>query len=226
MLWRVYITWSDLTNWSNSSLSQGELAQEVTTLTCIRKVSSLNPGWDINHPGRSVVVFLNRSRTIPGMARCIGHRCFLPRFSSSFTDTVWPSDAVKPDLLTVLSNQLQWNERTQQVLCYFCKASYTLSVKLSDFTVWCNSWRKNWENCAALTGNNADIRTVLSSRLSHTKLQRIPQFPPSTYRHHDGIISGYICFQHFIQQMSIAWYIPFQIPLLTPHFTLSFLLFG
>ena len=50
-------------------------------------------------------------------------------------------------------------------------ASYTLSVKLSDFTVWRHTWRKNWVNCAVLTGNNAGLRTVLSSRLSHTELR-------------------------------------------------------
>jgi hypothetical protein len=50
------------------------------------------------------------------------------------------------------------------------KARYTLSVKLSDFTVWRNTWRKNWVNCAGLTGNSAGFRTVLSSRLSHTEL--------------------------------------------------------
>jgi hypothetical protein len=44
---------------------------------------------------------------------------------------------------------------------------YTLSVKLSDFTVWRHAWRKNWINCAVLTGNSAGLRTVLSSLLSH-----------------------------------------------------------
>ena len=47
---------------------------------------------------------------------------------------------------------------------------YTLSVKLSDFTVWCHTWRKNWVNCAVLTGNSTGLRTVLSSRLSHREL--------------------------------------------------------
>ena len=46
-----------------------------------------------------------------------------------------------------------------------CKGRYTLSVKLSDFT-----WRKNWWKCEILTGNNAGLRTVLSSRLSHREL--------------------------------------------------------
>jgi len=51
------------------------------------------------------------------------------------------------------------------------KAPYTLSVKLSDFIVWRLTWRKYWLNCAVLTSNNAVLRTVLSSRLSHTELR-------------------------------------------------------
>jgi hypothetical protein len=37
--------------------------------------------------------------------------------------------------------------------------------------VWRHTWRKNWVNCAILTGNTAGLRTVLSSRLSHTELR-------------------------------------------------------
>jgi len=48
---------------------------------------------------------------------------------------------------------------------------YTLSVKLSDFTLWRRTWRKNWVNCAVLTGNSASLRTVLTSRLSHRELR-------------------------------------------------------
>jgi len=59
---------------------------------------------------------------------------------------------------------IDWQNREQ------CKAPYTLSVKLNDFTVWRHTWRKNWINCAVLTCNSADLRTVLSSRLSHRKL--------------------------------------------------------
>ena len=51
------------------------------------------------------------------------------------------------------------------------KVPYTLSVKLNDFTVWHHIWRKNWVNCAVLTGNSAGLRTVLSSRLSHRELR-------------------------------------------------------
>jgi hypothetical protein len=48
------------------------------------------------------------------------------------------------------------------------QAPYTLSVKLSDFTVWCHTWRKNW---VVLKGTSAGIRTVLSNRLSHRELR-------------------------------------------------------
>jgi len=42
---------------------------------------------------------------------------------------------------------------------------------MSDVTVWRHTWRKNWVNCADLTGNSAGLRTVLSSRLSHRELR-------------------------------------------------------
>jgi len=47
---------------------------------------------------------------------------------------------------------------------------YTLSVELTDF-VWRLTWRKNWVNCAVLTGNSADLRTVLYGCLSHRELR-------------------------------------------------------
>jgi hypothetical protein len=37
--------------------------------------------------------------------------------------------------------------------------------------MWRHTWRKNWVNCAVLIGNSAGLRTVLSSRLSHTNLR-------------------------------------------------------
>ena len=37
--------------------------------------------------------------------------------------------------------------------------------------MWRHTWPKNWVNCAVLTGNSAGLRTVLSSRLSHTELR-------------------------------------------------------
>jgi hypothetical protein len=54
---------------------------------------------------------------------------------------------------------------------FVCKAPYTLSVKLSDFTLWGHTYRKNWVNCAVLTGNRAGLINVLSIRLSHTELR-------------------------------------------------------
>jgi hypothetical protein len=36
----------------------------------------------------------------------------------------------------------------------FSIASYKLSVKLNDFTVWLHTWWKNWENCTVLTDNS------------------------------------------------------------------------
>jgi hypothetical protein len=65
---------------------------------------------------------------------------------------------------------------------HLSKAPYTLSVKLSDFTVWRHTWRKNWVNCAVLTGNSAGLRIVLSSRLSHTELR-------SSLRESDSFLS-------------------------------------
>jgi hypothetical protein len=61
-----------------------------------------------------------------------------------------------------LYNEARWLESL-----VWCKGRYTLSVKLSDFTLWRHTWRKNWVNCAVLIGNSAGLRTVLSSRLSH-----------------------------------------------------------
>jgi hypothetical protein len=64
-----------------------------------------------------------------------------------------------------------WRSRRRLQRWFLCTAPYTLSVKLSDFTVWRHTWRKNWVNCAVLTGNSAGLRTVLSSRLSHRELR-------------------------------------------------------
>jgi hypothetical protein len=105
------------------------------------------------------------------------------------------------------------------------RAPYTLSVKPNGFIVWLHTWQINWVNCAVLTYNSGGLRTVLSSRLSHRELRsslreshRFLSLPAdTTMASSQGIQS--------IQQMSIAWYIPFKI-LLTPHLTLSFLLFG
>ena len=48
---------------------------------------------------------------------------------------------------------------------------YTLSVKMSDFTVWRHTWWKNWVNCTVLKGISAGLRTVIPSRLLHRELR-------------------------------------------------------
>jgi hypothetical protein len=76
-----------------------------------------------------------------------------------------------------------WGDCSSEVLCWLqyvwdahvvghslCKAPYTLSVKLSNFTVWCHTWQKNRVNCTVLTGSSTGLRTVLSSQLSHREL--------------------------------------------------------
>jgi hypothetical protein len=88
--------------------------------------------------------------------------------------------------------------------------------------VWRHTWRKNWVNSAVLTGNSAGLKIVLSSRPSHRELR-------SSLSEFHNFLSLPACDTtmassqgtQFIQQMSIAWYIPFQISLLTAHFTLS-----
>jgi hypothetical protein len=37
--------------------------------------------------------------------------------------------------------------------------------------VWRHTWRKNWVNCAVLTGNSSGLKTALSSRLLHRELR-------------------------------------------------------
>jgi hypothetical protein len=93
--------------------------------------------------------------------------------------------------------------------------------------VWRHTWRKNWVNCAVLTGNSVGLRTVLSSRLSHIELR-------SSFRESHSSLSlptdtmmassqgTSFSSNSFSRWASRDTYIPFQIPLLTPHFTLSF----
>jgi len=60
-------------------------------------------------------------------------------------------------------NSLFWcNTYRLRYFSFFArfKAPCTLSVKLSYFTVWRQTWRKNWVNCAVLTGNSKGLRTV------------------------------------------------------------------
>ena len=90
--------------------------------------------------------------------------------------------------------------------------------------MWRHTWRKNWVNCAVLTSYSAGLRTVLSSRLSHRELRRsLREFHSFLCLPADTTMTSSQGTQ-FFQQISITWYtsIPFQIPLLTPHLTLSF----
>jgi len=59
------------------------------------------------------------------------------------------------------------------------EAPYTLSVKLNEFTVWLHTWRRNWVNCAVLTGSSTGLRTVLSSRFPHRELRSSHREPHS-----------------------------------------------
>jgi hypothetical protein len=103
------------------------------------------------------------------------------------------------------------------------------SVKQSDFTVWRHTWQKNWVNYALLIDNSAGLRIVLSGRLSHTQKCAVHTGNPTvssfylpTPRWHHLKAHPFLA----IHSADGHRMIPFQIPLLTPHFTLSFLLFG
>jgi hypothetical protein len=74
-----------------------------------------------------------------------------------------------------------------------------------------------------LTGNSAGFITVLSSRLSHKKLRSPLRESHSFLSLPADTTMASSQGTQFIQQMSIARYIPFQIPLLTP--ILRFLFF-
>jgi hypothetical protein len=93
-----------------------------------------------------------------------------------------------------------------------------------------NIWRKNWVNCSVLTGNSAGLRTVLSSRLSHRELRSplkkshsfLSLPADTTMPSSQGTSVSSNSFSRWASHLNI----PFQIPILTPYFTLSFLLFG
>jgi hypothetical protein len=80
------------------------------------------------------------------------------------------------------------------------KGRYTLSVKMNDFTVCRHTWRKNWVNCAVLIGNSAGLRTVLSSRPSHTELSS------SLRESHTNIQFSFSCsFLYTFKLNSLTW---------------------
>jgi len=94
---------------------------------------------------------------------------------------------------------------------------------MSDFNVWRQNWRKNWVNCAVLTGNSAGLRNILSSRLSHRELRSSLLESHSFLSLPADTTMASPQGTQFFQQMNIAWYIPFQIPLITPHLHFLFL---
>jgi hypothetical protein len=87
--------------------------------------------------------------------------------------------------------------------------------------LWRHTCRENWVNCAPLTGNSADLRTVLTQKTAHFT-QKIPQIPQLRTAHTTMASS---VSRYSFSRLSIAWYTLFQIPTLTSYFMLSFLLF-
>ena len=97
------------------------------------------------------------------------------------TDQVWESSVLDKWKMSKMlmkerprptnANWQVTSRRRPQCIAAKSKASYTLSVKLSDYFVWCHTWRKNWVNCAVLRGNSTGFRTVFSSRLSHKEMR-------------------------------------------------------
>ena len=92
--------------------------------------------------------------------------------------------------------------------------------------MWLHTWRENWVNCAVLTGNSTGLRTVFSSCLSHRELHislgeshSFLSLPADTTK---ASSQGTQPSKMNKREATIAWCIPFQIPLLTPHFTLYF----
>ena len=127
-----------------------------------------------------------------------GLSLFLYYFHLAFSAYIFKGISCKRDELPL---------NLRQLLCVFIlpapvaarsKAPHTLSVKLSDFIVWRYTWRKNWVNCAVLTGKyrrpqNCLFQSSFTQRTAQLT-QEIPLFPQFTSRHHDGIISRHISF--------------------------------
>jgi hypothetical protein len=82
-----------------------------------------------------------------------------------------PATNQSPDSLAHGLDVTAWIRSRHWKLSAKRKGRSALSVKVNDFTVWRHTWRKNWINCAVLTGNSAGLRTALSNRLSHTELR-------------------------------------------------------
>jgi hypothetical protein len=105
----------------------------------------------------------------PRLLRLILSSCVSRTFHIHKLQSQWSTDNIEVYLrATYRVTYDQWSDDRWAPLL---KGRCTLSVKLSDFTVWRHTWRKNWVNCAVLTGNSAGLKTVLSSRLSHRELR-------------------------------------------------------
>jgi len=105
--------------------------------------------------GNSIFILLGTRYLYVMLLKCFSSKLYI--YISTHTHT--HTEEVRTD------EDIDWQNRQQ------CKAPCTLSVKLSDFTVWRLTWRKNRVNCAVLTGNIAGLRTVFSSRLSRGELR-------------------------------------------------------
>jgi hypothetical protein len=91
--------------------------------------------------------------------------------------------------------EIWWNSMWSEYKVWIHVELYapdTIAVKWSGFTVWRHTWRKNWANCAVLTGNNAGLRTTFTV-VFHTENCAVhlgnPTVSSVSCRHHDAIIS-------------------------------------
>jgi hypothetical protein len=71
-------------------------------------------------------------------------------------------------------------EILQRYLICAPKVHYTPSVKPSDFTVWRHTWRKNWVNCAVLTGNSRPQNCPFQSSVTQRTAQFTHGIPQQT----------------------------------------------
>jgi hypothetical protein len=79
------------------------------------------------------------------------------------------------------------------------QAPSTLSVKLTDFTVWHHTWQKNWVNGAVVTDNSAGLRTILSSHLSRRELHS------SLRESHKHSFQFFMHFFYAVKLHSLTW---------------------
>jgi hypothetical protein len=150
-------------------------------------------GWNKSQPDLRHYhsIFLNRLRSTTKNSRQriqYTYRHLNPRRSK---DTKQQAAAL-PTVLSVQCRRYSITPVMTHSPPAFNYPIYILSYT-ERFYLWRHTWQKNWVNCAVLKDNSAGIRTVLSSRLSHTELnsslRESHTFPQFTFRYHDGIIS-------------------------------------